>query len=184
LGPRGPPSGPSTPSLPLSVHKVAISGLPATALQTHGAARARDGDGLKTRGDPRAPTFEARVQNPRVTGVRGAPGGRACPRGMPPNLGFRPRPRARHVPRFYHGATESFDGPETFAAVRAVRRAPSPPRSRGGSVLPFSNFSSVCERGAVKTTPLALLCFLLARESWCPRRPPGSVPNAPALRPD
>ena len=51
-------------------------------------------------------------------------------------------------------------------------------------LFPISNFSSVCERGAVKTTPLALLCFLLARESWCPRRPPGSVPNAPALRPD
>jgi hypothetical protein len=32
-----------TPRLPLFVHKVAISGLPATARQTHGAARARDG---------------------------------------------------------------------------------------------------------------------------------------------
>jgi hypothetical protein len=124
------------------------------------------------------------MQKPRVPEVRGAPDERACPRGMPHNLGFRPRPRARHVPRFYNGATESFDGPETSTAVRAARRAPSPPRSRGDSVLPFPNFSVVCERSAVKTTPLALLAFLLAPESWCPRRPPGSMPNAPALRRD
>jgi hypothetical protein len=124
------------------------------------------------------------MQKPRVPEVRVAPGGRACHRGMPRNLVFRPRPRARHVPRFYDGATESFDGPETSAAVRAARRALCPPRSRGGSVLPFPNFAFICERGAVKTTPLALLFFLLAPESWCPRRPPGSVPNAPALRCD
>jgi hypothetical protein len=124
------------------------------------------------------------MQKPRVPEVRGAPGGRACPRGLPASLGFWPRPSARHVPRFYTGATESFDGPETSTAARAARRAPPPQQSRGGSVLPFPNFPFVCESAAVKTTPLALLCFLLAPESWCPRRPPGSVPNAPSLRRD
>ena len=170
--------------LPLFVHKVAISGLPATARQTHGAARARDGAGLKTCGDSRAPIFEARVQNPRFTGVRGAPGGRACSRGFPPSLRSRPRPKGRCVPRFRNGAATCFIVFKNYTAARAARRAPSPPRSRGVTVLPFPNFAFICERGAVKTTPLMLLFFLLAPESWCPRRPPGSVPNAPVLRCD
>ncbi len=77
-----------TPRLSLFVHKVAISGLPATARQTHGAARARDGAGLKTRGDSRAPIFEARVQNPRVTGVRALLVGAPALGAFPQDSGF------------------------------------------------------------------------------------------------
>ena len=96
------------------------------------------------------------MQNPRVPEVRVAPGGRACPRGMPPSLGFRPRPRGRCVPRFRIGAATCFIVFKNFTAARAARRAPSPPRSRGATVLPFLNFAFICERGAVRTTPLVL----------------------------
>jgi hypothetical protein len=119
------------------------------------------------------------MQKPRVPEVRGSPGGRACPRGMPPSLGLRPRPSARHVPRFCNGAAKSFDGSETSTAARAARRAPSPPQSRGDTVLPFPIFPFVCERGAVKNTHLALLFFCSRRELWCPRRPPGPCQTPP-----
>jgi hypothetical protein len=152
----------------------------------HGAPNARGGARARRRrvkNTRRLSCAHIRGPGAKPPGYRGqgAPGGRACSRGFPPRLGFRPRPRGRCVPMFRNGAATRFIGIKNFTAARVARRAPSPPRSRGVTVLPFPNFAFICERGAVKTGRNNLQNFRPRRERKCARTLVSGFALEPAL---